>query len=183
MAKATLFSVHHQELCPKCGAELTIRSGKHGPFQGCSAYPSCDFIRPLGSASDGHIVKILEGVLCPECGASKALKQGRYGMFIGCSNFPDCTYSETLTHSDSTGIQCPQCQNAMLVQRQSRFGKTFYACSGYPECHFALNHPPVEGKCMSCGYPLLFRKKTAKGMKAFCANKNCGAEATSIPTE
>lgn len=183
MAKAVLFSVPNPELCPLCGAELIIRSGKHGPFLGCSAYPNCAFIRPLRSSADGHIVKILDGLLCPKCGAAKALRQGRYGMFIGCFHFPECDYSEAIAQADSTGIQCPHCRSASLVQRQSRFGKTFYACSSYPACQFALNHPPVEGTCTSCGFSLLYKKKTAKGIKFFCAHKSCGAEAVPFSEE
>lgn len=59
MAKSALFTVHKNEPCPQCGAELVIRSGKHGPFLGCSHYPECDYVRPLKSQADGHIVKIL----------------------------------------------------------------------------------------------------------------------------
>lgn len=47
MAKSALFTVHKNEPCPQCGAELVIRSGKHGPFLGCSHYPECDYVRPL----------------------------------------------------------------------------------------------------------------------------------------
>lgn len=61
MAKSALFSVRKNEPCPQCGAELVIRSGKHGPFLGCSRYPECDYVRPLKSQADGHIVKILRG--------------------------------------------------------------------------------------------------------------------------
>lgn len=61
MTKSALFSVRKNEPCPQCGAELVIRSGKHGPFLGCSHYPDCDYIRPLKSQADGHIVKVLEG--------------------------------------------------------------------------------------------------------------------------
>ena len=68
-------------------AELVIRSGKHGPFLGCSHYPECDYVRPLKSQADGHIVKILEGQYCPLCGGELALRQGRFGMFIGCSRY------------------------------------------------------------------------------------------------
>lgn len=57
MAKSALFTVHKNEPCPQCGAELVIRSGKHGPFLGCSNYPECDYVRPLKSQADGHIVK------------------------------------------------------------------------------------------------------------------------------
>lgn len=96
MAKSALFTVHKNEPCPQCGAELVIRSGKHGPFLGCSHYPECDYVRPLKSQADGHIVKILEGQLCPLCGSELALRQGRFGMFIGCSHYPECEHTEQL---------------------------------------------------------------------------------------
>ena len=96
MAKSALFTVHKNEPCPQCGAELVIRSGKHGPFLGCSHYPECDYVRPLKSQADGHIVKILEGQLCPACGGELALRQGRFGMFIGCSRYPECEHTEQI---------------------------------------------------------------------------------------
>jgi putative DNA topoisomerase len=93
MTKSALFSVRKNEPCPQCGAELVIRSGKHGPFLGCSHYPDCDYVRPLKSQADGHIVKVLEG---PSCGAVLVLRQGRFGMFIGCSRYPECEHTELL---------------------------------------------------------------------------------------
>ena len=174
MSKVELFSISQQELCPQCGAELVIRSGQHGKFLGCSAFPHCDYLRSLGQTSDGHIVKILEGHGCPKCGANKALRQGRYGMFVGCTGYPECDYSETIAQADSTNITCPECQRGTLVKKQSRFGKTFYACSSYPECRYALNYPPAEGTCPQCNFPLLYTKKSVKGVKTFCANKLCG---------
>ena len=56
MSQATLLAVKNTENCPDCGAELVIRSGKHGPFLGCSRYPECQFIRPLKPQADGHVV-------------------------------------------------------------------------------------------------------------------------------
>lgn len=35
--------------CPKCGAEMVQRTGKNGPFWGCSRFPDCRGTRPLGS--------------------------------------------------------------------------------------------------------------------------------------
>ena len=44
-----LFSAHEHALehtpCPKCGGELILKHGKHGPFLGCSQYPNCDYIK------------------------------------------------------------------------------------------------------------------------------------------
>jgi hypothetical protein len=31
-------------ICPKCGGALVLRSGKYGQFKGCSNYPKCRFI-------------------------------------------------------------------------------------------------------------------------------------------
>ena len=137
MAKSALFTVRNNESCPKCGAELVIRSGKHGPFLGCSQYPACDYVRPLKSSADGHIVKVLEGQVCPACGANLVLRQGRFGMFIGCINYPECEHTELIDKPDETAITCPQCRTG--------------------------HH-----------YPLLIEKKTAQGVKHFCASKQCG---------
>ena len=174
MAKSALFTVHKNEPCPQCGAELVIRSGKHGPFLGCSHYPECDYVRPLKSQADGHIVKILEGQLCPLCGGELALRQGRFGMFIGCSRYPECEHTEQIDKPDETAIACPQCQRGQLVQRRSRYGKTFHSCDRYPDCQFVINFKPVAGVCPHCDYPLLIEKKTAQGLKRFCASKQCG---------
>lgn len=33
-------------ICPKCGGELKLRSGKYGKFYGCVNYPNCKFTMP-----------------------------------------------------------------------------------------------------------------------------------------
>ncbi len=32
-------------ICPRCGSNLVTRTGKYGPFIGCSSYPKCKFIK------------------------------------------------------------------------------------------------------------------------------------------
>lgn len=178
-----LFSAHEHALehqaCPKCSSEgrqgeLQLRHGKHGPFLGCNLYPDCDFIKPLHQ-NDGHIVKEL-GIPCPECASELVLRQGRYGMFIGCSNYPQCHHIESLdSHDDKEEVkfECPECDKGHLVERKTRFGKVFYACDNYPKCKFAVNQPPVLGKCEKCGFPLLVEKKLASGSKTQCADRKC----------
>ena len=34
------------EECPKCGADLKVKSGKYGYFVGCSGYPECKHTEP-----------------------------------------------------------------------------------------------------------------------------------------
>ncbi|WP_139308862.1 topoisomerase DNA-binding C4 zinc finger domain-containing protein [Pantoea sp. 1.19] len=177
-SKAALFTVRHSESCPQCGAALVMRSGKHGAFLGCADYPQCDYIRPLKPQADGHVVKVLEGQPCPLCQADLVLRQGRFGMFIGCSQYPVCEHTEAIDRPDATAIACPQCHEGRLVARRSRYGKTFHACDRYPECQFAVNFTPVAGECAWCHFPLLIEKKTAQGLRRFCASKACGKPVT-----
>ena len=176
----TLFSVREPALdtnvCPQCGGVLALKHGKRGPFLGCSQYPSCDYIKPL-HGNDGHIVKEL-GVPCSDCGSELVLRQGRYGMFVGCSNYPVCHHIESINQVEPEQQPkeqhgCPECTKGYLVERKTRFGKTFYACDNYPKCKFAVNLPPIAGQCEACGFTLLVKKKSASGVKQQCANRKC----------
>jgi DNA topoisomerase-1 len=72
------------EECPKCGNELVARSGRFGPFVGCSNYPECKYIKREPPKETGET--------CPECGNPLVEKRGRFGPFVGCSNYPECKY-------------------------------------------------------------------------------------------
>ncbi|HEJ9488301.1 TPA: topoisomerase DNA-binding C4 zinc finger domain-containing protein [Proteus mirabilis] len=179
MAKHMPFTQQpEQEKCPECGSALVMKSGGHGPFLGCSAYPDCHYIKTLKSQGDGQIIKVLEGQPCKCCGADLVLRQGKFGMFIGCSNYPACEHIEQIDKPDETVIPCPQCEKGKLLQRKSRFGKTFYACNQYPECQFVLNNKPVNGECEHCHYPLLMEKRSSQGVRLVCASKLCGKQQT-----
>lgn len=181
-----LFAAHEHALqsspCPQCGAALQLRHGKHGPFLGCTAYPECDYIKPLHQ-NDGHIIKEL-GVPCPECGHELVLRQGRYGMFIGCSHYPQCHHIESMDspsqEETSPDILCPECGKGHLIERKSRFGKLFYACDAYPKCKFALNSKPIAQACAQCGFTVMVEKKSAAGMRYQCANRQCGQDRKSV---
>ena len=162
--------------CPDCGSALLFKQGKHGAFRACENYPSCVYVASSGQ-TDGHIVKSLS-LPCPICAGELVLRQGRFGMFIGCSAYPDCRHIEKPQHNqpqDSEHPACPSCQQGQIEARQSRFGKTFYACNAYPQCQFAMNLPPVVGQCQICGFGLLQQKKKANETGLCCADKKCGA--------
>ena len=174
-----LFSLHEHalekeyEVCPECGAELAIKRGKSGAFFGCVNYPNCQYTRPVVEHERVED-KVLAGSECPECGKELAVKQGRYGMFIGCTNYPECHHIEHEEVKANHDITCPSCQKGQLIERQSRFGKSFYACNAYPKCKYAVNHPPVAGKCQKCNFGLLLKRNMAAGEKLQCAQKKCG---------
>lgn len=173
-----LFSQHEHALekahqqCPECGSKLTIKNGKSGAFFGCTAYPSCEFTRPVVEQERVED-KVLVGSECSECGHELAVKQGRYGMFIGCTNYPECHHIEQEEAQSSVELTCPSCKKGQLTERQSRYGKTFFACDAYPKCKFAVNHPPIAGECQKCGYGLLLKRQMAAGEKLQCAQKKC----------
>ncbi|WP_337881499.1 topoisomerase DNA-binding C4 zinc finger domain-containing protein [Rheinheimera sp.] len=174
MSTETLFS-HEKaaEPCPLCSSPLQIKSGKNGPFLGCSAYPVCNYLKAL-HPHENTVVKVLDNELCPECQHPLAVKNGRYGMFIGCSNYPSCHFVvHQQEESQTSGIACPSCKKGELVERISKYGKSFYGCNRYPECKFLVNLKPVEGQCGHCGFPLLLEKPSASGIKLICADKKC----------
>lgn len=87
-------------------------------------------------------------------------------MFIGCSRYPECEHTELIDKPDETAIACPQCGQGHLVQRRSRFGKTFHSCDRYPDCQFVINFKPVAGECPECHYPLLIERRRRRGSDA-----------------
>jgi DNA topoisomerase I len=72
--------------CPKCGKPMVKRTGRFGPFLGCSDYPKCKGIKNLGEQSFGT---------CPKCGQgeviSKRTKRGK--TFYSCNRYPDCDFA------------------------------------------------------------------------------------------
>lgn len=162
------------ELCPKCGGELSIRLGKRGKFIGCKNYPECDYVRNL-KGEETTEPEIVADRTCPKCNSPLHFKQGRYGKFIGCSNYPTCKHIEPLEKPEDSGIQCPQCKAGTLLKRKSRYGNLFYSCSTYPTCQYAVWNPPVAEPCPKCQWPILTIKTTKRrGTEKVCPQKGCG---------
>ncbi len=170
------------EKCPKCESQLSIRLGKRGRFVGCTNYPECNYTRNLdGSSESSDEPEVVEGRQCPKCDSDLHIKQGRYGKFIGCSNYPKCKHIEPLEKPKDTGIECPECHQATLLERKSRFGKIFYSCERYPDCKYAVWNPPLIESCPDCGWPILTIKTTKRwGRQKVCPQKECGF-AESLP--
>ncbi len=96
------------EKCEKCGAEMIVRSGKFGPFLGCSAYPKCKNIKNVNK--DGETEKEVD---CPACGEGKIVKKfSRRGVFYACSAYPSC---KNAYFAKPTGEKCDKC-GALLVE-------------------------------------------------------------------
>jgi DNA topoisomerase I len=163
------------ETCPKCNKPLAIRLGKRGRFIGCTGYPDCDFTQDLGTQGAKAEPEVVEGRTCPECQGALHIKVGKYGRFVGCSNYPDCRFIEPLEKPTDTGVECPKCHSAKILQRKSRKGKIFYSCGAYPKCDYALWNEPIDKPCPKCAWPILTVKETKRsGRQILCPHEGCG---------
>ena len=184
--------------CEKCGAPMTINSGKFGNYYACSNYPECKNIKPVNEK-----VVIPTDQICEKCGGMMVEREGKYGKFLACSNYPKCKNTRAVNEVKSEEkcpkcgelmvekqgqfgkyLYCPNCQNTVsqaetagvcpvcgkpTKKMLSRYGKVFYGCSAYPECKFMSWDMPTGGKCPKCGAYLV---KTERGVK--CSDKKCG---------
>ncbi|STX29989.1 DNA topoisomerase I [Legionella beliardensis] len=168
-----------EEKCPQCDRPLSIRLGKRGRFIGCTGYPECDYTQALNSQdNEKNEPTVVEGRVCPECSSPLHIKSGRYGRFIGCSNYPECKHMEPLEKPADTGVECPQCHSAKILQRKSRKGKIFFSCGSYPKCNYALWNEPIDRPCPQCHWPLLTVKETKRnGRKILCPKEGCNYSA------
>lgn len=165
-----------EDKCPKCEKPLSIRLGKRGRFIGCTGYPECDYTQDLsGQDSEKNEPEVVQDRSCPSCSHPLHIKTGRYGRFIGCSNYPQCKHMEPLEKPADTGVVCPKCNQAKILQRKSRKGKIFYSCGDYPKCDYALWNEPLDKPCPTCAWPILTVKETKKfGRQILCPREGCG---------
>lgn len=84
--------------CFECGEEMTLRTGRFGPFYSCNNR-KCKAVANLrgeakklaeASAGETRSKPIETDVPCPDCGKKMLLRMGRTGRFLGCSGYPAC---------------------------------------------------------------------------------------------
>jgi DNA topoisomerase I len=157
------------EVCPKCGKPLVLKSGKFGSFKACSGYPDCDFKEAMVKK---EVITLDEK--CPECDSSLVQRKGRFGLFTACSNYPTCKYIKKKKTED-TGLACPTDCGGTILKRETKRGRFFYGCSRFPKCRFATWDEPVKQPCPKCGKPFVLRKSNKKeGTFLHCQDENCG---------
>ena len=57
-----------EEICPECGRNLVIKSGRFGRFLACPGWPECEFTMPLVVEMPGK---------CPKCGGRLVKRTGK----------------------------------------------------------------------------------------------------------
>lgn len=167
--------------CPTCGSKLQKIWFKSKYFYGCTRYPDCTFSSPIEDfdfKKEDYAEDFNWEQPCPVCTKPMKLRHGRFGPFLGCTDYPSCKgiinipkKGEAVIDMKET-IQCPaiDCPGHM-VARKSRFGKTFYSCSTFPECNVIVNDlDQLESKYPS--HPrTAYVKKPKKGRAAAAESK------------
>src|SRR3989344_1087578 len=131
--------------CPKCEQhQLQKIWSRNKYFYGCSNYPTCDYTSPIEALTfnkEDYDPNFPWDQPCPHCGSPMILRHGRFGAFLGCSKYPECKGIVNIpkkgekTYSSEELPACPAVGcDGKLAARKSRFGKTFFSCSNYPDC-------------------------------------------------
>jgi len=166
--------------CERCGRMMEIKWGRNGKFLACPGYkedPPCKNTQNFERLTDGTI-KIVPKVeettdeKCAKCGSPMVVKSGRFGKFLACSAYPACKTTKAI----ALGVKCPQpgC-GGDLVQKRTKKGRNFYACSRYPQCEYALWDRPINKACPTCQAPFLIEKVSKQaGRTVQCRNEECG---------
>ncbi|MFL5696733.1 MAG: type I DNA topoisomerase [Ktedonobacteraceae bacterium] len=95
------------EVCPECGRNLVIRTGRFGRFISCSGFPECRYRRSFMNKT---------GALCPQCGGDLVERKTRLKkrVFYGCSNYPTCNFA---IWERPVPDLCPNCGGLMVIPR------------------------------------------------------------------
>lgn len=135
--------------CPECGAKLQKVWFKSKYFYGCSTYPDCKYsatTEELAFNKEDYAQDFDWEQKCPNCSSEMKVRHGRYGAFLGCTKYPDCKGIINIPKLGEDVIppedmpECPAIDcTGHIVARKSRFGKTFYSCSTFPECDVIVN--------------------------------------------
>jgi DNA topoisomerase I len=108
--------VEIDEICPRDGAKLVIRSGRFGEFISCSNYPKCEYIK-----------RETLGIACPKCKTGEiAVKKSKRGKaFYGCVNYPKCD----AVYWDKPVLEpCPKCRAPFIFEKTTKKDGTFRYC-------------------------------------------------------
>ncbi len=134
--------------CPDCGKPLQKIWSRKKYFYGCSDYPNCKFTAPLESLTfdkSEYDPSFDWDQNCPKCSSPMKMRFGKFGPFLGCTKYPECRGIVNISKKGETPLaEMPTCPakgcDGKMVQRRSRFGKSFFSCSNFPDCDVIVNN-------------------------------------------
>ena len=134
------------ELCPKCGSEMTLKIGRFGEYFQCQSVKEHQFAKnykeyeiALGEAYQKFQTQTF-GLKCEVCSKDLIIRVAKSSLkpYIAC---PDYKVGNKHTVMEVNYGKCPECEkngrNGLLVSKRPRFGKSIIACNLPPkECGF-----------------------------------------------
>ncbi|MCL2022991.1 MAG: type I DNA topoisomerase [Oscillospiraceae bacterium] len=130
--------------CEKCGRLLIRKHGRFGPFLSCSAYPECDFAKPIKPP------RVETGIDCPKCGGMILQRTSKRGKeFFGCENWkPKNEGCNFATWNEPLGKErCPKCGKALFFQNKGAMAKCLA-----DDCGFEEERPELKKTSAKNGY-------------------------------
>lgn len=120
-------------------------------------------------------------IKCEKCGLPMVVKWSKNGEFLACSGYPECKNAMNFEYKDgeivpvsredeSTGEQCPECKEGMLVYKKGRYGK-FLACNRYPECKYTKPVNEAIMPCPKCATGSIIARKSKRGRLFYGCSK------------
>ncbi|HEV2262342.1 MAG TPA: type I DNA topoisomerase [Candidatus Rubrimentiphilum sp.] len=104
------------EICPKCGRPMVIKTGRFGRFVSCTGYPECKTTRPILKDT---------GAKCPKDGGMVVERRSRKGrIFYGCANYPKCDF---VSWDRVLADRCPVC-GSYVIAKTRRGGTVVLEC-------------------------------------------------------
>ena len=104
------------EICPVCGKNLVVKSGRFGRFLACPGFPECNFTMPIVVEMPGK---------CPACGGRILKRTSKNGYtYYACERGKDCPWRGTgtdgreiigfMTWDVPTKENCPECGQTLF---------------------------------------------------------------------
>ncbi|MDO9265686.1 MAG: type I DNA topoisomerase [Sulfurimonas sp.] len=153
--------------CPKCDAELLLRSGRFGEFIACSGFPKCKYTEQVeGNEAKEQTNSESSDEICDKCGKEMVVKNGRNGQFLACSGYPECKNTKSMNIEEKISLTpCPDCGGKISL-KNSRRGP-FWGCAAYPKCKFISKFEPSTIKCKEKSCDGALAKRVYRGKEVY----------------
>ena len=136
-----------EEVCPVCGRNLVVKSGRFGRFLACPGFPECSFTMPIVVEMPGK---------CPKCGSRILKRTSKRGFtYYACERGAECGF---MTWDVPTKDVCPECGKTLFKPSGRGRMKAFCINESCP------NFVPEDKR----GY----RRKSAAKVAEECADGN-----------